>query len=127
MMLLDKPPEALFDHVGVDLRRRDVGMTQELLHGAQVGAALEQVAGEGVAQHVRRDARRLDPRRDRQRLELLTEALARQMLAPGRRKEPSRYALAIGFVLAHRGEMGRERFPRRIVERNEPLPPPFAL
>ena len=36
----------------VDLRGGDVGVAQELLHGAQVAAALQYVAGEGVAQHV---------------------------------------------------------------------------
>ena len=37
----------------VDLRRRDVGVAEHRLHGAQVGAALEQMARERVAQHVR--------------------------------------------------------------------------
>jgi hypothetical protein len=42
--------------VGVDLRGRDVGVAEQQLHHAQVGAVVEQVRGEGVAQHVRRDA-----------------------------------------------------------------------
>ena len=48
--------QPLVEHVGVDLRRRDVGMAEQLLHDAQVGAVLQEVAGEGVAQHVRADA-----------------------------------------------------------------------
>ena len=56
MVLGDDLLQALFEDVGVDLRRRDVGVAEELLHRAQVGAAIEQVAGEGVAQDVRADA-----------------------------------------------------------------------
>ena len=37
----------------VDLRGRDVGVAQQLLHRTQVATALQQVAGERVAQHVR--------------------------------------------------------------------------
>src|SRR5882762_7368514 len=40
-------------HVGVDLRRRHVGVAEELLHRPQVGASLEQVRSVGVAQRVR--------------------------------------------------------------------------
>ena len=41
--------------MGVDLGRRHRRVAEQLLHDAQVGAALEQVRREGVAQHVRRD------------------------------------------------------------------------
>src|SRR5438045_2064753 len=41
-------------HMGVDLLRRDIGMAEHLLHAAQIGAVVEQVACEGVAQHMRR-------------------------------------------------------------------------
>ena len=44
--------------LGVDLRRRDVGVAEQLLHGAQVAARLQQVRRERVAQHVRMDVRR---------------------------------------------------------------------
>ena len=40
MMLLDEPPEPLLDDMGVDLRRRDVGVAEELLHRAKIGATL---------------------------------------------------------------------------------------
>ena len=39
--------------VRVDLRRPDVGVAEHELHGAQVGAAFDEVGGEGVAQGVR--------------------------------------------------------------------------
>jgi hypothetical protein len=80
MMLLDEAAEPLLDDMGIDLRGRDVGVAEQLLHGAKVGAALKQMTGEGVAEHMRRYPRRLDPRFERERLELLAEALPRQML-----------------------------------------------
>ena len=48
--------QALVEHMGVDLRRGDVGVAEQFLHDAQIGAVLQQMAGEGVAQHVRADA-----------------------------------------------------------------------
>ena len=41
--------------VGADPRRRDVAVTEELLHRADVGARSEQVRREAVAQHVAPD------------------------------------------------------------------------
>ena len=41
----------------VDLRRRHRGMTQQLLHDPDVGAALEQMGGKRMPQHVRRHTR----------------------------------------------------------------------
>ena len=55
MMLLDQPPQALLDDMGVDLRGRDVGVAKQLLHRAQIGAPLQQMAGKSVAQDMRRD------------------------------------------------------------------------
>src|SRR4030095_1908039 len=45
--------QSRLEHVGVNLRRRKVGVPEHQLNGAQVGAALEQVRGEGVPQDVR--------------------------------------------------------------------------
>ena len=80
VMLLDKAPQPLLDDMGVDLRGRDIGVAQELLHGAQIRAPLQQMTGKGMTQNMRRDARRLDAGGDRKRLQLLAEALAGQML-----------------------------------------------
>ncbi len=41
--------EVGFGHVGVDLGGRQVGVTQHLLHHAQVRSAFEEVGGERVA------------------------------------------------------------------------------
>jgi hypothetical protein len=45
MVLQDELFQALLEHVRVDLGRGDVGLAEQLLHRAQVGAAVEQVAG----------------------------------------------------------------------------------
>ena len=45
---------ALAGHVRVDLRGRKVGVTEQHLHDAQVGAMIQQVRGKGVTQRVRR-------------------------------------------------------------------------
>src|SRR6266513_3854319 len=39
--------------VRVDLRRRDVGVAEHHLDGAEIGAVLEQMGGERMPQHVR--------------------------------------------------------------------------
>src|SRR3990167_6626100 len=41
------------EHVGVNLRGLHIGMTEQLLHRANVLAAFQQVSGKGVAQGVR--------------------------------------------------------------------------
>ena len=83
MMLLDQPPQPLLDDMGVDLRGRDIGMAEQLLHRAQIGAPLQQMAGKSVTQHMRRDAGGLDASGRGQPLQLLAEALAGKMLTPG--------------------------------------------
>ncbi len=45
--------QALPRHMGVDGGGGDVGMAQQQLHRTQVGAVVEQMRGEGVAQGVR--------------------------------------------------------------------------
>ena len=74
----DQIAKALVEHMGIDLGGGDVGVAQHLLHGAQVGAMVQQMGGEGVAQHVRADPRRRYAGLDGQVLEHLAEALARQ-------------------------------------------------
>ena len=54
MMFIHQPHESLLQHMRVNLRGGNVGMAEQLLHGAQVGAVLQQVTGKSVPQHVRR-------------------------------------------------------------------------
>ena len=46
--------QALARDVRVDRRRGDVGVPEQKLHHAQIGAVVEQMRGEGVALRVRR-------------------------------------------------------------------------
>ena len=73
---LDQPAQPLALNMGIDLRRRDIGVAEHLLDAAQIGAVIEEMAGEGVAQHMRRQPRRVEIRRQRQLLQKLAAALA---------------------------------------------------
>ena len=48
--------------VGVELRRREIGMAKHLLDAPEIGPALEQVGCERVPEEVRVDAPGLQPR-----------------------------------------------------------------
>jgi hypothetical protein len=52
---------AAIGYVGVELRCREIGMTEHFLNTSQVGAALEQMRRERVPQEVRVDALGLEP------------------------------------------------------------------
>ena len=45
--------QALLQHVSINLRGRNIGVAEQRLHHAQVGAVVEKMAGKSVAQHVR--------------------------------------------------------------------------
>src|ERR687898_2775300 len=66
--------------MGVELCRGDVGVTEHLLHRAQVAPAGQQVRGERVAQGVRAHLA-LEPRRARVALDDLVQALPGQPAA----------------------------------------------
>ena len=78
------------EHVGIDLRRRNIGMAEQFLHDAQIGAVLQKMAGEGVAQHMRADPRRGDPGLRGYGLEIAGKNLPAQMAAGGRRRGKAR-------------------------------------
>ncbi len=61
--LLVGPAQPVGGDVGVELGRRQRGVAEQLLHRAQVGAALEQVGGGGVPQPVRPEVGRARARR----------------------------------------------------------------
>src|SRR5262245_28535745 len=102
-------------------------MAEELLHCAQIGATLQEMAGKGVAEYVRRDARGFDPGGESERLQLLPKALASEMLASARGEEPDRCTFPFPLIGADRREVGLERALRRLVQGYEPLAPAFAL
>jgi hypothetical protein len=47
--------QALFEHVGINLRRRNIGVAEQCLYYAKIGTVVQQMAGKSVAQHVRAD------------------------------------------------------------------------
>ena len=51
---LDQPAQPVALYMGVDLRRGDIGVAKHLLNATQIGTMIEQMAGEGVPQHMRR-------------------------------------------------------------------------
>ena len=53
MMLCMQFLQPLPRHVRVNLRRRNIRMSQQQLHHAQVGAVVDQVRREGMSQRVR--------------------------------------------------------------------------
>jgi hypothetical protein len=47
------------ENMRVDLRRGDVGVPQHLLDAPEVGTVLQEMAGKGMAKHMRRQAFRV--------------------------------------------------------------------
>ena len=112
---------ALVEHMGIDLRRRDVGVAEQILNDAQVRAVLQQMTGEGVAKDVRAHPRRRDSRRRGDALEIARESLARQVAARTRRgKEPGASRRA-GRGLIEQSAKHADRGARRSGQRREPL------
>ena len=91
MQVAHQALQPLLDHMGVDLRGRDVGMAEQRLHDAQIGAVVQQMAGKGMAQHMRADQPRREAGGCRQFLQVAREMLPRQMAAFAERgKQPFR-------------------------------------
>src|SRR5258706_5595908 len=81
MVLVHKLLQALVQDMSVYLRGGDVGMTEQRLHDAEVGAAGEKVCSEGVAQHMRRQLFGIEAGARGDDLEIAGESLAREMAA----------------------------------------------
>jgi hypothetical protein len=56
MVLMMQLLQTLSRYMSIDLRGRDVGVAEQQLHHAQVGAVVQEVRGEGVTQHMGRNA-----------------------------------------------------------------------
>ena len=83
--------QALLDHMGIDLGGRDVGMAEQRLHDAQIGAVMQQMAGKGMTQHMRADQPRRQAGGGGEFLQVAREMLPGQMPAfAERRKQPFR-------------------------------------
>ncbi len=86
-------PQPGFEHVRVDLRRRQVGVAEHGLDRAQIRAALEQMRRERVPEHVRAEVR-ADAGLAAVGLQELPESTARQPAAAARVDEQPRRLLA---------------------------------
>src|SRR6266446_3433942 len=96
-------------------------MPQHLLHGAQIGAMVEQMAGEGMAQHMRRQPNRIEPGGNGELFQQLTAALSRQMPgAAARREEPAGRPSVRKEAIAT-FEIGAEGQPARFAQRDDAL------
>src|SRR5690606_7037979 len=131
MVLQHQAAQALFQHVRVDLGGGDVRVTEQLLYGTQVGAAVQQMAGESMTEHVRAVAAGIDTGFQCQLLELLGESLSREMpLRAPRREEPPRLQHRrqpiVVLVLAH-FKIAVEGRAGCSVQRYHPLAATFAL
>src|SRR5947209_10760993 len=110
----------------INLRRRNIGMAEQLLDDAQIRAVLQQVAGKGVAQNVRADAPPGKTGRRRGRFEVACKSLAREVsaFAVGR-EEPGR-ARGVRTRLLEHAAVEPHRLARFWSERYEPLTPALA-
>ena len=79
MVPVDHLRQAIGRHVRIDLGRGDVGVAEQGLDDAEVGAALEQMGGEGVAQDVGADPGGVDVRAQCRLIQHLGEATGGQM------------------------------------------------
>ena len=77
-------PTAPIGYVGVELRRREIGMSEHFLNGSQVCSSLEQVGSERVPQQVGVDAVGVEPGLLGQLAQDQEGAGARQRAARGR-------------------------------------------
>ena len=96
VVLGDEPPEPLVEHMGVDLRGGNIGMSEQFLHRAQVGTVGEKMARESVPENVRRNQPDGNPGAPGERFEVAGEDLTREMATVRRRgKQPFGIVVAI--------------------------------
>ena len=86
MVLLVQGFQALPRDMGIDLGRRDVRMAEQKLDYPEVGAMVEQVGGEGVAQRVGREGFG-NARFCRMALDQVSESLPAHHAPPGSDEE----------------------------------------
>ena len=81
MQVAHQALEAFLDHMRINLGRRNIGVTEQRLHDAQIRAVMQQVRRECVTQHMRTDEARRETGCRRKFLEVAREMLPRQMSA----------------------------------------------
>ena len=104
------PRKVLEVQVGVNLRRRYVGMTQQFLHRAQVAGRFQQMRGETVAKHMRVNASRqarvpgpvVEPRLDAAGADSPAPHTHEQCVLPSAANSPRRRSQAFSASIALR-------------------------
>ena len=112
-------------HLRIALRRHDVGVPQEFLHGAQIRPARQQMRRERVAQRVRADAFG-EPGCRGIPLHQLPHPLARQAAARSVDKHGLRLRPPAHEPRTHRLEIPPQRRLRTLSQGNEPFFVPLA-
>ncbi len=79
MMLLMQLTQPLGGDVRINLRGREIAVSQQHLYDTQVGAAVQQMGGEDVPQHVRRQFFTVNARQHGVMLDAVPEGLARHL------------------------------------------------
>src|SRR5580658_9796177 len=97
MQIANEAFQSFLEHVGIDLRGRDVGVTEERLYDAQVRAVVQEVTGESMPQHMGAQLRGAQPGGGRKRLELAGKMLAGDMagLTEGREQPTASFLLPL--------------------------------
>src|SRR5882724_7727190 len=111
--------QALTSHVRVDLCRRQVTMTQQHLHDAQVGTMVEQMRGKRVSQSMRRKVFG-DSGLAGVALDDVPERLARHAIATPRGKQVVSLALEQNLAARAAGKL-RQPAHRFLTQGNQPL------
>src|SRR4029078_11011029 len=123
VMGVDERLQPFLQHMRIDLRRRNVSMSEQLLHGSEIGTAVEQVACKGMTQNRRRNTRGVYAGVRCNGLQVLREALPRNVAeCRACRKDPRRIIEAPGNF-----EKSLQRRTCGRIERHEAFAPPFSL
>src|SRR3569833_4248841 len=119
MMLTVHLFQTLASHVCVDLCSRQITVTQEHLHYAEVRAVIEKMRGKGVSQRVRRKLFG-NTGFTRVALDDVFDSLARHAVAPPRREEVVSLALEQNLTARAVEELGQPAH-RLFAQGNQPL------
>lgn len=119
-------PEAFAVDMRINLRGADIGMSEQLLDGTDIGSALEHVGRETVPQDMRGNPLRGYTGRQRPLFDYLENPLPGEWLAEPRQKNARPRKTASGKSAAGRVEIRRQRGAGRAAYRHEPLLGTFA-
>ena len=91
MMVEDRAAQLIVHDMGINLRRRNIDVAEQLLEAAQVRPALQQVRSEGMAHDMRGYPAAVQACANRQPVQQLADAPPRQMaFLAGGREQPAR-------------------------------------